>query len=605
MSWAVLLLAGVLGQAADREPPSLARLHPLGGKAGTTVELEILGTRLESATGVEFDCEDLVWKHTTAREPGRVTGLVSIAQDAPLGGHMLRVLTASGPTTSLLFNVGQFPAMVEGNHRAIPSLPAEIYGRLDGAADIDQYWFTAKAGERWLLDLQAMEHGSAVESRMILLDGQGGRVAFNDDRDQYNENPLIEHTFTEDGVYAVRLDQYRGPRGFTFGKNNVYVLRISRLPRIVWMTPLGARRGSQARFLIEGSEFEHVERAYLTEIRRAEYARMTYPYTMPIRFRPDPPRGTAIPHLDGKLVRKSGGQVELVFDIPASAATGLWRLWLAGLDGITEGPNLEISDVQEYSEEAVANQPPKTLPYVINGSLSQPRERDVYRIQAKAGEPLHISTLSAQLGGPYLDTVLTLRDATGNKLAEDDDVVAGWGGLLGNPDSSLFYTPKQDGLLLVEVRDRLNRGGPAFPYRLKVDRRKPGFQLFTTPENLAAPKGGTGTLKVHLVREAGFAGEVEVWLEGLPAGSLPGRARFRADQLFEPNADGADMIIPEIALPLKAPEATGTYPIRVFGSAADGRQVEAHTATMIGPIYQGDWNYYRRPVPAITLTVTE
>ena len=98
-----------------------------------------------------------------------------------------------------------------------------------------------------------MEHGSAVESRMMLLNSMGDRLAFNDDRDQYDENPLIEHTFAEDGVYAVKLDQYRGPRGFTFGKNNGYTLRISALPRIRCMNLLGARRGTQVRFLIDGS----------------------------------------------------------------------------------------------------------------------------------------------------------------------------------------------------------------------------------------------------------------------------------------------------------------------------------------------------------------
>ena len=84
------------------------------------------------------------------------------------------------------------------------------------------------------------------------------------------------------------------------------------------------------------------------------------------------------------------------------------------------------------------------------------------------------------------------------------------------------------------------------------------------------------------------------------------RAKFRADQLFEPNADGADMIIPEIALRVQAPSAPGVHPIRIFGKAASGgATAEAHTCTMIGPIYQGDWNFYRRPVPGLTLTVIE
>ncbi|HUQ92678.1 MAG TPA: PPC domain-containing protein [Bryobacteraceae bacterium] len=601
---ALFLIASVWLQAAS-EPPTLAWLHPLGGKAGTLVEVEFVGTHLEGTTGVEFDCADLVWKHTTHREPTRLTGIVSIAPSAAFGGHMLRVVTGNGPTTSLLFTVGQFPAMTEGSDRAVPSLPAEVYGRLDGAADSDVYWFPAKAGERWVFDLHAMEHGSAVEARMILQNGRGERIAFNDDRDHYDENPLIEHTFAEDGVYAIKLDQYRGPRGFTFGKNNSYVLRISALPWVRSVSPLGARRGSQVRFLVEGSALQRVQQVYLTGLRRGEYARMTYPYTMPIKFRPDPPHAAGIARIDGKATFQPDGHLEAAFAIPADAETGLWKLWLAGPDGVAEGPNLQVGDIPEFSEETAAKAPPAAAPYVINGQLSRPRERDVFRIEGKAGEPLHVSTLSAQLGGPYLDTVLTLRDAAGKKLAENDDVVAGWGGLLGNPDSSLFYTPKQAGPLWVEVRDRLSRGGSVFPYRMKVDHATPGFQLFTTPENFTVRRGESAILKVHLVREAGFAGEVEVWFEEFPSGVPPLRAKFRADQLFEPNADGADMIIPEIGFRVQGPAASGTYRIRIFGRAADGTKAEAHTATMIGPIYQGDWNYFRRPVPDISLTVVE
>src|SRR5262245_10910482 len=140
MRFLLCLFAAACLQAADFEPVTLSRLHPLGGRAGTLVEVEILGSRLDSARGVEFDCADLVWKHTIHREAGRVSGVVWIAPGAALGGHMLHVQTASGPTTSLQFNVGQFPAMVESEHRTVASLPVEIYGRLEGAADSDQYW---------------------------------------------------------------------------------------------------------------------------------------------------------------------------------------------------------------------------------------------------------------------------------------------------------------------------------------------------------------------------------------------------------------------------------------------------------------------------------
>ena len=217
------------------------------------------------------------------------------------------------------------------------------------------------------------------------------------------------------------------------------------------------------------------------------------------------------------------------------------------------------------------------------------------------GVPMYVSTLSAQLGGPHLDTVLTLLDASGKKLAENDDVVAGWGGLLGNPDSGLFFTPNVDETLRLVVRDRLKRGGESYPYRLRFAARRPGFQLFTTPENLTVKRGGTAVLKVHLVRELGFTGEVDVWVEGVDGL----RGKFRTDQLFEPNADGADMLIPEMEFRISGQDRPGSVPLRVWGRAADGAVVEGHTATMIGPIYQGDWNFYRRPVSGIALTVVE
>ncbi|MFN7939788.1 MAG: hypothetical protein U0R19_41055 [Bryobacteraceae bacterium] len=600
----LLLFAATVLPAADHQPPALSRLHPLGGKAGTAVQVEIIGVRLDTATTVEFDCADLTWKQTLQREATRLTGIVWIEPGAPLGGHMLHVRTAQGPSSSLLFNVGQYPATVESDHRSVPALPAEIYGRLDGAADSDLYYFPVKQGERWLFDLRAMEHGSAVEARMILVNHNGDRIAFNDDRDHYNENPLIEHTFAEAGIYGVKIDQYRGPRGFTFGKNNGYTLRISALPVLQSISPLGARRGSQVRFIIDGRAMSTADRVYLTELRRGEYARMTYPYTMPIHFRPDPPHAAAVSRIEGKILAKTPTRIEAQFTIPADAPIGLWRLWTAGPAGIAEGPKIEIGEHPEFTETSAATltQPPPA--YTINGHLSKPQERDVYRIQGKAGQPIHVWTLSTQLEAPYLDTVLTLRNAEGKKLAEDDDVVAGWGGLLGNPDSSLFYTPKEDGPLLLEVRDRLNRGGPLYPYRLKFDHRTPGFQLFTTPENFTVKAGGTATLKLHLVREAGFQGEVDVWIEGLP-GAHPLTAKFRADHVFEPNADGADMVIPEIAFSIPAPATPGIYPIRILGKSATGARAEAHTATMIGPIYQGDWNFYRRPVPTITVTTVE
>ena len=82
---------------------------------------------------------------------------------------------------------------------------------------------------------------------MTLMDAHGNRVAFSDDRNDFDETPFLEHLFAADGTYYIKLDQYRGPRGFNFGKNCAYILRISALPSINYAFPFGARVGQTAR----------------------------------------------------------------------------------------------------------------------------------------------------------------------------------------------------------------------------------------------------------------------------------------------------------------------------------------------------------------------
>jgi hypothetical protein len=610
---AFALLAALRLLGADLPQPWINRVLPLGARSGSTVTVEIHGQFLSNVTDVRFDSTDLRWVQTKQADSGHVVGLVEVDENAALGPHRLQLFSQDGPSNSRLFNVTQFPALaeIEPNDRLDQAQPMQLApqivdGYMAGRVDIDTYAFKARAGERWTFDVRSMEYGSYLECELTLFDADGNRVAYNDDRNDVDETPFIEYTFADSGSYYLQLDQYRGPQNVNCGQNCGYMLRVSQLPLMEAVSPLGAPRGSTARITLVGTALDSIQSVHLSRVRGAEYYRMTYPFTIPIDFRSDPKSAADVPRIDAEVISRSAKRLEAKLEIPAGVATGLWRLWATGPKGVADGLSFEISDTPEFSEANSRLVDWRQGEIIINGALDSDGEDDIYEIQGVEGEPVQILTLASQLGLPYIDTVLELFDGQGKLVAEHDDVMTGQGTVIGNPDSSLSYVPKRDELLQLVVRDRVGRGGPTFQYRLKVRSAHPSFQLLVEPENLTVPRGSAADLTVLLIRQPGFEDEVEVWADGLPSQIEALSGKFRADQFFGPSADGDNIIIPELTFRIEATEslAAGVYPFQVHGRAGTGGPViEAHTSLWIGPPRQR--NDIRRPIPGIAMNVVE
>ena len=556
--------------------PHVVRVVPLGGQAGTTVEVEFRGTGLGPVRAVEFDTPELAWLGATAATEKSVKGRVRIGAGAALGPHRVRLITEAGPANTRLFNVNQFPGVMEVEPvTALALRPQVVYGEMETLADQDFLKFRGRAGERWVFDLQSMERGGFLECGLVLLDGAGREVAYNEDQDEYLESPRLAVTFPRDGEYTLKIDQYRGPQGASCEGDCGYQLQISRLPVVTGMYPLGARPGSEYRVTVYGEGLEATTGAYLRRVRGAEHYRLTFPYTMPVDGRD----GEAAV-VRAKRVRAGREQVEAVFAIPAGARPGLWRLWLETRHGAAEAMSLEID----------------ADPATVDGVLLRGANR--HPVQLRAGEPFHAWTLAAQLGLPAMDTVLELWSAEGKLLAEHDDLMSGQGTVIGNPDSSLYYLPRVTEAATLVVRDRTERTGPGFAYRLHVGRGAPGFQLLYQPEELAGAAGETVELEALLIKEPGFEKAVEVWVEGHPEA----RGRFRADQHFGPSGDGDNINIPAVRLQLRIPAGTarGAYPVRLRGRVEGGEEVVEGLSTLwIGP----QRNDARRPVPGPSVWV--
>lgn len=622
-SWrfGVLSLLGVLSLSLSTPTPAaeplagtpwVHRLEPFGGTRGSVQPLTIIGERLSNTARVEFTSPGLSWTQTSPASWGKLSGKVEIGAEAALGPQIIRVVSADGRSNSRLFYVDAYASVQEsepndrlGSAQLVELASQTIQGAMPELPDIDIFAFDARVGERWTFDVRSIEYGGFLESNMTLLDAAGRAIVFNDDRDDYLETPFLEHVFEKAGRHYLKLDQYRGPQRVDCFKNCGYMLRVSQLPIVEAAFPMGAAAGADALVAVRGRSLESIEKVYLQAVRGGEYYRLTFPYTMPLRTGPEA-HGENAARIEGQIVSKTQTQAEVRFSIPQDAQTGLWRLWIGGPHGVSDSLSFEISRLRELSESDAKKDEWRGGEVVINASLDEDGEQDSYWLQARTGEPLNISTLAVQLGLPSIDTVIELFDETGRLIAEHDDLMSGQGTVVGNPDSNLVHVPEKDQRLRLVVRDRIGRGGSSFVYRLKVANRPAGFRLLTDPENVNVPRGGEGELGVLLIREPGFEGEVEAWVEGLPQGVEASRGRFRSDQFFGPSADGDNIIIPELLLKLAVPAelASGDYPIRVFGRAASGGDpVEAYTTLWIGPSRKR--NDVRRPVPQVLLTVVE
>jgi hypothetical protein len=600
----VCVLAVAAFASEDPNDPWVDRFEPFGGQIGTTVAVELTGKNLTAPLRVEFDTPHLIWESGEAVSDSKLSGRIRIESQAALGPHIATLITSSGRANSRLFYVDAFPSSAEAEPndlieqaQTIELKPQTLQGAMHELVDIDYFKLKARAGERWTFDLRSLEYGGYLENDLALLDSAGVRVAFSDDRDDYLETPFLEYTFDKAGHYYLKLDQYRGPQRVNCAKNCGYMLRISQLPVVEAAYPLGARVGTTVELSLRGRALGSIEEAYLTPVRGAEYYRLTFPYTIPVKAASD-----SSARIAANMLTCADSECRFTLEIPSDAPEGLWRIWTRGPNGVDDRLSFEISSRLEADSTTL--RPTAMGGVSANGSLDHDGDEDAYTIKVRAGQPIVVTTLAAQLGLPYIDTVLELFDSEGKLVAEHDDLMSGQGTVIGNPDSLLRYTPDSAGAFKLVVRDRIGRGGPSFVYRLRVEERLPGFALLSDPENLNLRAGSTEHMGVLLVREPGFDEAVDVWVEGLPAGITATQGSFREDQFFGPSGDGDNVIIPEVFLDLTIAEnvTPGDYAIRVLGRVP-GRAavIEAISTLWIGPPRKR--NDIRRPLPSILLTV--
>jgi hypothetical protein len=513
--------------------PRLVSVSPPGAKAGTVVDVTFAGVDLDEPEKLLFSIPgfkaDLVQPpppdpkapkpQPNAPKPPVVYKVV-VPPDAPIGVADVRIAGKWGVSNARAFVVGDLPEVLEKEpNNDLPEaqrveLNTTINGTMASAVDVDYFTFAGKKGQRVLASCLA----SSIDSRFLpgveLYDSKNHLLAAG--RNYLDNDALADCTLPDDGDYTVRLFEFTHTANFPAGPNEYfYRLTLTTGPWIDAIFPPVLEPGKPTMATIYGRNLPGGQ--------------------------PDP---TAV--VDGHVLEKLATTITAPAD-PAAANRLTYSGWLSpvasGLDGFEYRVKNAVGASNPFlltlarnpvvlhndANNTLATAQEVTPPCEIAGRFNKVHDRDWYSFIAKKGDVYNLEVLSDRLGAPTL-TFLVVHDAAQKLLYESpDDIKDSFSNkfFTHSEDPAPYrFTAPADGKYFVQVGGHLTDAlaGPRHFYRLRIAPDQPDFQLVVTaaanerPDACTLWQGGNQSYTVFAWRRDGFAGDIALTVEGLPAG---------------------------------------------------------------------------------------
>jgi hypothetical protein len=553
----LFLLAAIA--RAELPSPRLDRVFPLGAAAGSSVEIEVSGADLEELKAITFD------------HPGITAALVkdrkfkvSVAGDVPEGTYDVRAVCKWGVSSPRLFAVSRGLTEVlekEPNDDLATAQPIAMNTAVSGTTDNnkdDIFKFTAKKGQRVVIDCQAGKLDSMVDATMTLTAADGKLLASNGD---YNgRDPLIDFIAPADGDYFVNVHDlsYRG--GF------VYRLVVTDRPYVDHVFPRAIQAGKPQKVTLYGRNLGSGSKPSTWRVGDLALEEKEETITAPtdllgrgeFRFTDHPTTHSVLP--TAATASLTGFQIH---GVPVLVTT---------TPVITEAePNDDPKKPQSIA-----------LPAVVSGRFDRERDADWYEFETTDAGNYSFEVYCERIAGradPYL-VILDDKDNRVNELDDNGPRVNAFDGHLRDPSGTVNLAAKKRYRVLVQ--DRYRRGGARFQYVLAIQKASPDFYAAVIHSQNPGPggttlhRGGATYLDVILQNKDGFNGSVTISAEGLPKGihAMPTTINNDTRGVFVLWAD-AD-----------APDSVGPIKLMATGKNGDAtlvREVRPHTRVWPNP----------------------
>ncbi|MFO0877500.1 MAG: PPC domain-containing protein [Gemmataceae bacterium] len=486
--------------------PTVTALLPAGGQRGKTVEITASGTF--PRWPVDVWVEGTGVSAQAGKEKGKLT--LTIAADAVPGPRWLRLVDSEGASSPRRIVIGTLPELLEqepNDDRTQPQIlpgPATVvHGKLARSGDVDCFAVKGRKGQTLVASMDAQRWLGSPMDGVLQIVSETGFVLAQNN-DHHGQDPQVVLPLEADGTYIVRV----------FG-----------FPAVADAT-IGFAGGERFQYRLTITTGPFIDHAWPVAVERSKLT--------PVEL-----VGWNLPGAVGRQAVVPFGDEGRVF-LPEAGGLGLVALEAHGC-AIRSGETLVA------------------VPSTTTARLAGPNESHPYRFQGKKGQR-YLFQVESPSRGFVVDPTLRLTDAAGKLLGQ-----ARAGELY--RDVELLATIPADGAYLLTVGDETRHGGPRHVYLLRARLVEPDFALQVKADQFSVAPGKTLDVPITVERKHGFAGPIDLTIEGLPQGvraqAVPGMG---ATQTLRLTADE---------------KAKGGGPIRIVGKAG-ARSVLAR-ATLTDP----------------------
>ncbi len=261
LSWLLVCLQFALPALAFM--PVLSNVQPRGGQRGTEMTIRLSGDRL-------YDPEEILFYQSgisvsklevVGDDHKAVKATISIAPDAPLGEHLMRLRCKGGLSYQRSFWVGEYPTIMEARNKERTAdlnsnfdrpQKIEINQTIQGVADkedADYYVVQCRKGQRLSVEVEGMRLGRTLfDPYVAILNRDRFELASSDDTALLFRDCAASIIIPEDGPYTVlvRESSYKGTGACQ------YRLHVGEFPRPTAIYPPGAQPGKVHEFTFVG-----------------------------------------------------------------------------------------------------------------------------------------------------------------------------------------------------------------------------------------------------------------------------------------------------------------------------------------------------------------